>query len=136
MFCTKFNVINNIKLSKFHNICRKLYQCLNILTTKNLKREDSRKIIMNYRLKTTDEFEEQFKKLTRKNKALAEMFAKAILKLKENPYAGKPLTHDLKGYRSLPIAGKWRIIYEIDENQKLIVLRSIGHRKRIYTEFP
>ncbi|WP_187286414.1 type II toxin-antitoxin system RelE family toxin [Archaeoglobus profundus] len=40
---------------------------------------------MSYQIKTTDEFEEQFKKLTRKNKALAEMFAKAILKLKENP---------------------------------------------------
>jgi len=90
---------------------------------------------MMYNIKTTDEFEERFKKLTKRNRALAEMFAKAILKLKENPYAGKPLTHDLKGYRSLPIAGKWRIIYEIDENQKLVILRSIGHRKRIYTDF-
>ncbi|WP_457550173.1 type II toxin-antitoxin system RelE family toxin [Archaeoglobus sp.] len=34
------------------------------------------------------------------------------------------------------MAGKWRIIYEIYEDQKLVVLRSIGHRKRIYTDFP
>jgi len=91
---------------------------------------------MAYTIKTTDEFEKRFEKLTKKNKALAEMFAKAILKLKKNPYVGKPLTHDLKGFWSLPVAGKWRIIYDIDENQKLVTLRSIGHRKWIYTDFP
>ena len=90
---------------------------------------------MGYQIKTTDEFEEQFKKLTRKNRALAEVFAKAILKLKENPYAGKPLTHELKGLRSLHISGRWRLIYDVHENQKLIILRSIGHRKRIYIDF-
>ena len=91
---------------------------------------------MSYKIKTTDEFEERFEKLTKRNKALAEMFAKAILKLKDNPYAGKPLSYNLKGLRSLHIAGKWRIIYEIYEDQRLIVLRSIGHRKSIYTDFP
>jgi len=39
---------------------------------------------MEYQIKTTDEFEKRFKKLTKENKVLAEMFAKAILKLKEN----------------------------------------------------
>ncbi len=61
---------------------------------------------MGWKIKTTDEFEKQFEKLTKKNRALAEMFARAILKLKENPYAGKPLSYDLKGFWSLPIAGK------------------------------
>lgn len=84
---------------------------------------------MTYKIKTTDKFEERFEKLTKK---LAEMFAKFILKLNQNPYVGKPLSYDLKGFWSLPIAGKWRIIYE---TKKLIVLRSIGHRKSIYTYF-
>ncbi|RLI86774.1 MAG: hypothetical protein DRP01_03510 [Archaeoglobales archaeon] len=34
------------------------------------------------------------------------------------------------------MSGKWRIIYDIDEDKKLIILRLIGHRKRIYTNFP
>lgn len=88
-----------------------------------------------YVLRTTREFEERFNKLTKRNKSLVEMFSKAILKLKVNPYVGKPLSHDLKGLWSLPIAGKWRVIYEIDENRKLVILRSIGHRKRIYSDF-
>ena len=89
-----------------------------------------------YEIQTTDEFEKRFEKLTKRNKALVELFAKAILKLKENPYVGKPLSYDLKGFWSLPIAGKWRVIYEIDEERKLVILRSIGHRKWIYTDFP
>ena len=90
--------------------------------------------MINIKIKTTEEFEKEFKKLTKKNKALAEQIAKAIMKLKDNPKAGKPLSYNLKGYRSLRI-GKWRIIYDIDENKKQIILRSIGHRGKIYTDF-
>lgn len=89
-----------------------------------------------YEIQTTEEFEKRFEKLTKKNRALVDIFAKAILKLEMNPYVGKPLSHDLKGLWSLPIAGKWRVIYEIDENRKLVILRSIGHRKWIYSDFP
>mgnify|MGYP000067655677 CR=1 FL=1 len=85
-----------------------------------------------YTAVTTDEFESQFKSLTKKDKPLMERIAKAILKLEQNPYAGKPLSYDLKGYRSLHV-GKYRIIYEIDENTKEVILRSIGHRKHVYS---
>ncbi len=64
------------------------------------------------------------------NSSTTKMLARTILKLKDKPYLGKPLTHNLKGFSSLPVAGKWGIIYDIDEYQKLVVLRSIGHRKR------
>ena len=46
---------------------------------------------------TKEEFERQFRDLTKKDKPLAERLAKAILKLEENPYLGKPLSHDLSG---------------------------------------
>jgi len=81
---------------------------------------------------TTDEFERQFKSLTKKDKLLMERIAKAILKLEQNPHAGKPLSYDLKGYRSLHV-GKYRIVYEIDESAKEVILRSIGHRKHVYS---
>ncbi len=87
-----------------------------------------------YRIQTTDEFEKRFEKLTKRNKALMELFAKAILKLKENPYVGKPLSYDLKGFWSLRV-GKYRVIYEIDEERKLVILRLIEHRKWVYSDF-
>jgi len=85
-----------------------------------------------YTVVTTDEFEEQFESLTKKDKPLLERVAKAILKLEQNPYAGNPLSYGLAGYRSLHV-GKYRIIYETDENTKEVILRSIGHRKRVYS---
>lgn len=39
--------------------------------------------MINIKIKTTEEFEKEFKKLTKKNKALAEQIAKAIMKLKD-----------------------------------------------------
>jgi len=50
---------------------------------------------------TKEEFEHQFRDLTKKDKPLAERLAKAILKLEENLYLGKPLSHDLSGLWSL-----------------------------------
>jgi len=86
---------------------------------------------MQFTIITTDEFEKKLESLTKKNKPLLKRIAKAILRLEENPYAGKPLSYTLAGYWSFHI-GKYRIIYEIDENSKEVILRSIGHRKHAY----
>ena len=80
---------------------------------------------------TTPEFEKSFKKLTKKDKPLAEKLAKAIKKLSELPYSGKPLSYDFSGLRSLRI-GKYRIIYTINENKKEIWLISVKHREKSY----
>ncbi len=80
---------------------------------------------------TKEEFERQFRDLTKKDKPLAERLAKAILKLEENPYLGKPLSYDLSGLRSLRV-GKYRIIYKINENEKKVILMAVSHRKKSY----
>ncbi len=86
---------------------------------------------MTWTIVTKEEFEHQFRDLTKKDKPLAERLAKAILKLEENPYLGKPLSYDLSGLRSLRV-GKYRILYEINENEKKVILRAVSHRKRSY----
>ena len=87
---------------------------------------------MKYVVITTDEFEKRLEDLTKKDKPLLKRIVKAIIKLEENPYAGKPLSYGLSGYRSLHV-GKYRVIYEVDENSKEVILRTIGHRKHIYS---
>lgn len=86
---------------------------------------------MTWRIVTKEEFERQFRDITKKDKPLAERLARAILKLEENPYLGKPLSYDLSGLRSLRV-GKYRILYEIDENERKIILRAVSHRKKSY----
>jgi mRNA interferase RelE/StbE len=48
-----------------------------------------------------------------------------------DPRLGKPLTANLTGLWSLR-CGDYRIIYQIKDNELLVVIIDIGHRKDIY----
>ena len=55
----------------------------------------------------------------------------AIDQLAEHPHAGKLLKGDLSGLRRLRV-GDYRIIYEVDEEEVLILILRAAHRKNIY----
>ncbi len=57
-----------------------------------------------------------------------------IEKLQANPFAGKWLKKDLSGYLSLR-AKRFRIIYKIRDNDQIIEIHYVGHRKDIYELF-
>jgi mRNA interferase RelE/StbE len=52
-------------------------------------------------------------------------------KLSENPYLGKPLVGNLSPYYRLRVAD-YRIIYEINESEVVIIVIKIAHRKDVY----
>jgi len=58
---------------------------------------------------------------------------KALEELAANPWkAGKPLRpSDYWGIRS----GDYRAIYEIDSDQKQVIVLFVGHRKKVYADF-
>ena len=68
-------------------------------------------------------------------KKLDETTKKRIIKklkdLETNPELGKPLTANLAGLWSLRI-GDYRAIYQIRNNELIILVLQIGHRKNIY----
>ena len=51
--------------------------------------------------------------------------------LETNAYAGKPLRGDLAGKWSLR-TGDYRIIYTVYENEKIVILYDVEHRKKVY----
>jgi len=53
-------------------------------------------------------------------------------KLREHPKFGRLLSHDLAGKWTIRVERVYRIIYEIDEENKRVVLMTIKHRKRVY----
>ena len=55
----------------------------------------------------------------------------AIDQLAKQPHAGKLLKGDLSGLRRLR-AGNYRIIYEVDEGNVLILILRAAHRKSSY----
>ena len=56
---------------------------------------------------------------------------KHIEDLKENPFSGKALERELSGYFSLR-AKRFRVIYEIKDQEKIIQVHYVGYRKDIY----
>ncbi len=53
-------------------------------------------------------------------------------KLVNNPIEfGKPLQYSLKGLRRLRV-GDFRVIFQIDDKAKTVLIVKIGHRREIY----
>ena len=69
-----------------------------------------------------------FRKLERKEQ---ERISKKFNELEKNPELGKPLTANLAGLWSLRI-GDYRAIYQIKQNELVILILKLGHRKNIY----
>ena len=69
-----------------------------------------------------------FKKL---DKTLQERIGKKIELLKDNPMLGESLIGNLSGLKKLRI-GDYRVIYKIKNEQLVVLILDIGHRKNIY----
>ena len=79
-----------------------------------------------YRVRFTRQAQKDIQKLTPK---LREKL-KTILRqqIAVNPHAGKPLVGELKGYYSLRLSYKDRIVYAIDEGELVVlVIRARTH---------
>ncbi len=55
----------------------------------------------------------------------------SIKSLVEKPYSGKRLERELSGYYSVRV-NRYRVIYQVNEKQRLIEIYYVGHRKDIY----
>jgi mRNA interferase RelE/StbE len=69
--------------------------------------------------------------LNKLDENIKQRIVKKIELLKDTPELGKPLTVNLAGLWSLRI-GDYRVLYEIRNNELLILVLKIGHRKNIY----
>lgn len=68
---------------------------------------------MAYKAFFTPTFEKQLKKAKKKDQALFERLKKSVVKVCENPWAGKPLKHDLKGTRRIHL-NPFVLVYSIE----------------------
>lgn len=83
---------------------------------------------MNYSLQIK---ESAFKELQRIDKPQRLRIIAAIEALPENPLAGKSLKGDLSGLRRIRV-GDFRVVYEVIEQQILILIVRVAHRKSVY----
>ncbi len=80
----------------------------------------------------TDTFLKYLKKY-KTNRDLILELDKKIKRLKENPsIVGKNLAGNLHGHKSVRLTKKFRLIFCIDEKNKIIYLEAVDHRKDVY----
>ena len=61
------------------------------------------------------------------------LIKQALTELRQNPYMGKNLHEELSGFKSLRLR-QYRIIYNIDEENKFIQVYHIGQRRDVYEQ--
>ncbi len=83
---------------------------------------------MKYRVKLTATTAEMFKNL---HPDIKKQFKATLKELYKTPYLGKSLQNELIGLKSLKMK-HYRTIYQIDDQNKTIIIYAIGLRKDIY----
>jgi mRNA interferase RelE/StbE len=83
-----------------------------------------------YEIELTSEARRHLNQLSEKVRDVA--IALMLGPLSENPHrAGKPLVGQLEGMRSAR-RGDFRVIYEIDEDSRIVVVLRVQHRSDVY----
>jgi len=86
---------------------------------------------MIYKIALTPSAEKQFNKIKSSNRALTNKITKAFNIISKDPFAGKFLVGELKGYHSYR-TGDYRLIYEIIKKQIIVLILKIEERGSVY----
>ena len=62
------------------------------------------------------------------------LIKQALVELRKNPYAGTDLQEELYGFKSFKLK-RFRVLYNINEEENIIQIFHIGHRKDVYEQF-
>ena len=82
-------------------------------------------------MRYTPETSRLLSKLHPENKKLIRA---ALEDLRKNPYAGNDLQEELHGFKSFKLK-RYRVLYNIDEEDNITQIFHIGHRKDVYQQF-
>lgn len=81
-----------------------------------------------FELRISSRAQKQIKTIKRKYQ---QSILDALDEIKEYPNVGKPLSRELTGRFSLKI-GVYRIIYKVDNRDKIVTVFTVGHRSTAY----
>ena len=84
-----------------------------------------------FSMRYTPEASRLLSKLHPENKKLIRA---ALEDLRNNPYAGRDLQEELYGYKSFKLK-RYRVLYNINEEENTIQIFHIGQRKDVYEQF-
>lgn len=87
---------------------------------------------MSFRLFFAQQFQKNFKRLTKKNSVLRNAVLKKIKDIDSNPDIGEHLHRNLAGKQSVHVMDHWVIVYEIFINENRIEFQNFDHHDYAY----
>ena len=87
--------------------------------------------MIDFKIRFTPQAARLFSKLHPENKKLIKL---ALHELSKAPYSGHNLQEELSGFKSYR-SKRYRVLYKVNEDEHIIEVYFIGHRKDIYEQF-
>ena len=85
-----------------------------------------------YRLAIKEKLDEKFKKLQRKDKEMLRLIERKVQDILVDPYRFKPLRKPLQNKRRVHVGGSFVLIYEVNEEEKMVTLFDFDHHDNVY----
>ncbi|HDH31363.1 MAG TPA: hypothetical protein ENH26_01155 [Candidatus Wolfebacteria bacterium] len=76
--------------------------------------------------------DKKFKRLKKKDRELLELVDKKVQEILDNPYRFKSLKKPLQNKKRVHVGGSFVLIYEVNENEKIVTLLEFDHHDNIY----
>ena len=85
-----------------------------------------------YKLAIKKNLDKKFKKLKKKDREMLELIDKKVQEILNNPSRFKSLKKPLQNKKRVHIGGSFVLIYEVNEDEKIVTLIDFDHHDNIY----
>ena len=87
---------------------------------------------MQYKFEIKPKLEKKLKKIEKKDPVMFKAARDKIEEIIKNPRHYKPLRYDMKGLRRVHLEKSFVLMFEIDEEEKMVRFLDWGHHDEIY----
>jgi len=87
---------------------------------------------MPYKFEIKPKLEKKLKKIEKKDPVMFKAARDKIEEIIKNPRHYKPLRYDMKGLRRVHLEKSFILVFEIDEEAKMVRFLDLGHHDEIY----
>lgn len=85
-----------------------------------------------YKLAVKESLDKKFKKLKKKDREILMLIDRKVQEILDDPYRFKPLRKPLQKKRRVHVGRSFVLIYEINEEEKIVTLLDFDHHDNIY----
>ena len=85
-----------------------------------------------YKLAIKKSLDEKFNKLKKKDREMLVLIDRKVQEILDNPYRFEPLRKPLQNKRRVHVGGSFVLIYEVNEDEKIVTLLDFDHHDNVY----